>query len=386
MRQCKSDHVALRLAQRIRNGDYHLYGLPSERELALNVGVSHMTARKAVQKLLGQGLVYRLPNGRLAVSGVEHNADRSREAQIAFLVPAFESASVRVWHIALAQVRARFNASIRVVYYTHWDDPSLVNALARFDGCFLIPVPFAIPAGFAARLRESGRPVVVLSLDWSPHGIPSLRLFPAFCVQRLLDHLAKLGHRRIDCLNLQPMDSQIEELLAQWRLWMAARGWKSSLIGEAVKPYTHVLPAAHELISKRIRAGDLKGTALLCTTEPAAVGAMRAMADRGLRPGHDVPVCTVDGEGRAQYLIPSLTCISLSDPTPYLAVALEWMLAGSSRTWVGPLLLQPAGVELAVGESTVPAAKPKPGSRRSAWLRVRDRSEIGGFRGRRHSG
>ena len=59
--------VANRLSHRILAGDYHFQPVPAERELALEVGVSHLTARKAIQKLLNEGLLCRMENGRLAV-------------------------------------------------------------------------------------------------------------------------------------------------------------------------------------------------------------------------------------------------------------------------------------------------------------------------------
>src|SRR5882757_5558303 len=101
----KCNAVIERLANRIRNGDYHLQGLPGEREIAAEVGVSHMTARKAIQHLLRDGVVYRQPSGRVVVTAMEKMQDNSRQpAQIALLVPAFPSNSIITWHAALEKL------------------------------------------------------------------------------------------------------------------------------------------------------------------------------------------------------------------------------------------------------------------------------------------
>jgi DNA-binding LacI/PurR family transcriptional regulator len=141
--------------------------------------------------------------------------------------------------------------------------------------------------------------------------------------------------------------------ISQWRVWMAARGLKGPLIDEPVEPYTETLQAAYEAIARRAAMGELGFTALLCTMERAAAGAMRAMADAGLRPGVDVAVCTVDGAGRAEYSIPTLTSLETPDPQAYLAVCLEWLTGAAGELWRGPLMVQPVDIGLAVRQSTV---------------------------------
>jgi DNA-binding LacI/PurR family transcriptional regulator len=347
--------VAERLSRRILAGDYHVHGIPAERELAQDVGVSHMTARKAIQLLLEEGLVYRQPNGRLAVAR-DKSAGRAggkpRTHQIVLLAPAWESNDVSRWYIALAQLGERFDCSFRVVYYGHWDDPVIKNSVEGFDGAFLVPIPEPLPPEFIPSITGQHN-LVVLSADWTHHGIPSVRLFSAVFVQRLLDHLADLGHTRIGCFNVQPRDPVMAGYISQWRVWMAARGFTGPLIDEPVEPYSETLQAAYEAIAQRVAKGDLGFTALLCTMERAAAGAMRAMADAGLRPGKDVAVCTIDGAGRAEYSIPTVTSLKTPDPKPYLAVCLEWLTDPARGPWRGPLMVQPADIALAVRQSTV---------------------------------
>lgn len=354
MRQGKYIHIAERLSRRIRAGDYHLQPLPAERDLAVEVGVSHATARKAVQVLLDQGLLYRLENGRLAVQGSGDPEDRKVDPQFVLLAPAWESNEINRWQIALTQMCARMKCSLRAVRYAHWDDPTLLTSLERFDGAFLMAVAEPMPQHFMESFMAIRKPVVVLGSDWTPHGVPSMRLYSASFIQKLLDHLASLGHRRIDCFNVQPADPVVDAYIQQWNVWRRARGMEGRLINEPVQPYTETLSAAYDVTARRIKAGELDCTAMLCIHERAASGAMRAMADHGIRPGHDIAVCTIDDGGRAEYSIPSLTSLQLPDPGPYVAVCLEWMLAGDQRQWQGPLMVQPDDVALAVRQSTVP--------------------------------
>jgi DNA-binding LacI/PurR family transcriptional regulator len=345
--------IAERLSRRIRAGDYHLQPLPAERELAAEVGVSHATARKAIQRLLDEGLLLRLENGRLSVNRGDRSA-RKVDRQIVLLAPAWESNELTRWQIAATQLCSRLHYSLRVVHYAHWDDPLLLGSLERFDGAFFMPVPESMPGRFLDAFLRIRRPIVVLGHDWTEHGVPSLRLYRPALVQKLLDHLADLGHRKIDCFNVQPLDSIIDSRIAQWDIWRAARQMSGRLINEPVPAYTETIPVAYDVTARRIRSGEFDGTALFCLTERVAAGAMRAMVDHGIRPGHDVAVCMMDDAGRAEYSIPSVTSLESPDPKPYLAVCLEWMLAGKDRQWRGPLLVQPEDLALAVRQSTVP--------------------------------
>ncbi|CAN5367914.1 hypothetical protein BH10PLA1_BH10PLA1_01570 [soil metagenome] len=341
--------VAERLSLRIRSGDYHLNGVPAERDLANEVGVSYTTIRKATQHLLDAGLLYRLPNGRLAVnSSAEPGA---AQKQIALLAPAWESNEANLWNISLTKLQSRFDYSSRIIHYVHWDDPSLLNTVQQFDATFLLP-PKA-PDEFARSLINTGKPLVILNRDWSSMGFRSLRLFPPHFIHKLLDHLASLGHRRIDCLNTQPTGPVMSEWIMQWQLWRTANAIEGELIDEPGDASADTLITAYEVMSRRISEGRLNSTAILCLTETAALGATRAMLDHGIRPGRDMAIVTI-GSQRCEFFSPSLTTLEQPDPAPYLAACLEWALSGSSGSWAGPLLVQPADLQVVVRESTVP--------------------------------
>jgi len=354
MRPQKYIDVADRLAARIRNGDYHLNELPAERELAVEAGVSYATARKAVQTLVEKGILRRLPNGRAAPLPAVNGTHNATPAQIALLTPAWQSSALLEWRHALSKACENRQASIRTVLFTHWDDPIIATTVQGFDGTFLMPSSEPATEPLMKTLRECGRPLVVLESDWSDSGIRSVVTNPNFCAHRLLDHLASLGHRKIDYFNVQPEHTRF---LNPWRLWLAAQHLEGDCIDEPVKPYEDTLPAAYAIVDRLIRSGKFKSKALFCTTETAALGTMSAMIDHGLRPGRDVAVCTADSGPRTAFCNPSLTSMAQLDLVPYATVCLDWMMGAVGQSWSGPLLLQPDDAKVVVRHSTVPDAK-----------------------------
>lgn len=345
----KYKQLSNQLKNRLIQGDYTLQGLPPERQLALESGVSYMTARRAYQQLIDDGFLLRGLNGR-----VEVNRDRTGSGsslQVAFLAPSFPSHSIARWRDRILQTAERVSGVVRPVLYTHWDDPVIGSTLDSFDGVFLLPSCEPIPPRIIQRIKQAPRPLVMLEEDFSSLGIPTVRQNSPVFVQHLLDHLEERGFREIACLNVQPHDGTVLQRLAQWQIWMTAHHLSGQLFDEPVEAYHDPTAQAYLVMQKLLANDEFHGEALLCITLAAAIGANRAMHEAGLRPGVDVAVCAVGGEGVAALQIPSITALEAPDVSPYIKICLDWMSKGGGA-WSGPLLMQPSEPLLVVREST----------------------------------
>ncbi|HOF41998.1 MAG TPA: substrate-binding domain-containing protein [Candidatus Hydrogenedentes bacterium] len=344
----KYEHIAKIIHTRVKKGDYALRSVPAERQLASEVGVSYMTVRRAVQELVAKGILVRLSNGRLGVGRASDGT--GPRLQLGLLAPTFNSPVVEQWRIAIESAAETYKSVVRPVLYMHWDDPILQDSLEGFDGVFLVPIPDAIPPRVTERLMSAKR-LVMVDHDMSHLGIPSIQLFPPVFVQRLLDHLAALGHQRIDCLNVHSLHPVIEQRIKQWQIWCRVHGYEGQLFQGQTKPHEAPYAVAYRTFKRLLDEKRFHATALLCVTAPAAIGAMRALHEQGIQPGRDVSVCAVNSESMGETLIPSLTALEAPDPTPYVAECVDWM-ADSQKNWVGPLLVQPAEIPLVAREST----------------------------------
>lgn len=348
----KYDDICDLIEKRIKLGDYALKDIPAEEALASEVGVGRMTARRAMLQLVEKGVLVRLQNGRLAVNRETDRGSR-RISQVAMLMPTWQSAFLQSWQLAAVRVATKFNTILRKVDFVHWDDPLIQEAMDRSDGVLLYPNADPVPERVLNRLRDHGTRVVVLDADWSQHGIRSIDLMPDFQTRQLLDHLAGLGHRRIACLNAQPMSMDIPQRIRQWEAWMSKRGWAGRLMNEPVAAYGDSTARSYEVMSKFLLARQPDFTAVLCVTGAAAVGATRAMLDAGVRIGRDVSVCAINGEGLAQYMNPTLTATQMPQIEPFLEVVFEW-IQHRKADWGAPMRLQPSSVPLFIGASTGP--------------------------------
>lgn len=349
----KFAEVAQAIGRRIRAGDYAGARIPGERVLATQFGVSHMTARKAVEKLLDEGVLRRMSNGRLSV-----RLDRKAPVRhLAYVAPAYYSPVFERMRAALEHVAARHNAVVRPVDFVHWDDPAIPEALQSFDGIFLVPSGVPAPPRICQLLAKSGaRPAISLESDLSAWGIPSLCFFPASSVERLLEHLWSLGHRSIDCFSTQPGDDVTRARILSWQEWKSRRLAGGHLIDEPVKPFELAIEQAHRVMNRMLNNRFAFSSAIVATTGVAGMAVLRALHEHGLRAGHDISVCAINGEDVARYCTPSLTSLEMPGLAPYLERAVAW-ICGDSRTWDGPLYVQASDVPIFVGESTGPVSK-----------------------------
>ncbi|MEM6550542.1 MAG: substrate-binding domain-containing protein [Planctomycetota bacterium] len=352
-----NDLVSL-IQRRVERADYTLGGLPAERELAAEAQVSRKTARKAIQTLIERGLLDRSPNGRVVVRG----GSEGGVCQLALLKPAINA--LGEVPLKLFQLADQASVRLRPVEFVHWDDPVIGETLSAFSGVFVMPPAEPIPEAIVDRFRSSDAAVVVLNSDVADLGLRCVDTCPTQNISTLLDHLRSLGHTQIDCINTQPQHEIIQARIDAWVRWRVAHGIEGQLYNQPVRSYEDARPAAYRLVGSILKDQQTQGgpglaSAVLCTTTPAAVAAMRRFSEAGLRVGHDISVAAFDNEGVNRFLTPSLACLQQPDPTPYVKQCLDWMIAGGHPSeWEGPLLLRPESIELFAGESVGPPANP----------------------------
>lgn len=337
------------IERRIRSGDYVLHPIPSERRIAEETGVSHMTARKAVLGLLERNVLVRRANGALEIS--PSHRPEANSAQILLLYPAYPSAYLTHLCQVVSEAAEQYGLSIRPVQYVHWDDPVVVSVVSHPSGTILIPSSFDVPEHILATLRANKG--VALDLDLSDRGIPSIRLFPRDHITHVFAHLQLLGHRRIDCLSTHVHNPEIERRVALWRNWIGQHGLAGELHEHAAPSFGDPMPFAREVMKRILNQSGPKATAFVGTTFPAAVGAVRACWEHGLAVGKDVSVCAINIESPARFMTPSITGLDTPDMVALLRHCFEWFTA--DRAWKGPLCLEPQRAEFFTGESTAAA-------------------------------
>jgi DNA-binding LacI/PurR family transcriptional regulator len=345
------------IRKRVRHADHAAYRLSGERRLAVELGLSRQTIRRALDELIGEGLLLRGKTGRLGVNPALAADGRDPRPLIAFLNPGGVSTETMLWRNGIIGALDHHEVVVRSLSYEHYSDPAISAALEGFDGVFFLPLSAEpIPPWLASRMVAAKARVVVLDHDESAAGLRSVIVFPFAAGNKLLDHLRQLGHRRIDCFNIQPHNPVIEARIEVWRAHLERHKLEGELISH---PADGTLAVAHRYMSRRLAAGGKVGGALYCTTAMAAIGSMRSLHEHGRVLGGDVSVCAVNDEGFGPHIIPSLTSLSAGPRAGNLRKAARWLIDG--KGWPRPGLHQPADTPLFIGESTGPLMRNRRG-------------------------
>ncbi|MCC6492066.1 MAG: substrate-binding domain-containing protein [Pirellulales bacterium] len=338
------------IKRRIREGDYLLNKFPGERKIAEETGVSYMTARRAVTHLLDEKVLVRGPSGALDVHPAY--ARRAKPAQVVLLYPAYPSTYLTQLRGVVFDFAQRQGVGLRPAQFVHWDEAAVLEATEQARAAIVIPYGPEIPQRLLEPFRNNK--VVILDGDFTSEGLPSIRLFRDECIERVFEHLYALGHRRVDCLNTQNRNLEIDRRIRAWRQWRERRGLGGTLWDDPAPVFTDPTEVACRLIRKLLDEKADVATAIVSTTCPAAMGAVRACWERGLAVGKDLSICAVNIEPPAEYYCPSITGLNTPELKDVLEQCFQWFF--SRQGWRGPLLVEPRTSDLFMGEST---AKPR---------------------------
>lgn len=341
------------LSDRIAHGDYLLNEIPASRKLAQELGCSHIVVRKAVEKLLEDGLCTHLPNGRIIAYNhrISESGTPKRAASIAMLHPAFNSGYFARCAEQLERNARQHGCLFRAVSFVHWNDPVIIETLDAFDGVFLLGSAEDPDQQILQTLTNGKARLVTIDLDLTGCGIPRIALFDAKCVPMLIEHLADCGYERIDCLNTQPYDVETARRVKAWADCIAKLGVSGSLHNEPVVAYESPTARAYETVNTLCLSPAWTNVALFCTNEAIAYGAIRALTDAKRTVGKEIGVCAIGDSGNARYFCPSISSVELPVAARAITQSIRWML-DTQAVWQGGLVMEPDDIHIFYGEST----------------------------------
>lgn len=216
-------------------------------------------------------------------------------------------------------------------------------------------------------------PTVFMDTPKGMQGVSTVRVDYSAGVKEAMSHLISLGHERIAFIS-GPMGLSSARLRAE----SFTRSLKKhGLVDEAglVQQGNHRVDGGHEAM-KRILALRPRPTALLCSNDLTAIGAMGAIHEAGLRIPEDISVVGFDDIELSGYTQPALTTLHVPRSelaaTAFRALLREREQAHGKSAGKLEHVIQP---RLVVRRST--AAAPKPGVRSTKERRTGHDRRIG---------
>jgi LacI family transcriptional regulator len=205
-------------------------------------------------------------------------------------------------------------------------------------------------------LTESQIPVVFYDVGSSAKNITNIRVNYARGIEKVVNYLHSMGHRRLGFVGHHAMLGPINERM------------KAVLDAVAAYPDLEVKTAADSdtleggrRSTRTLLASGFDPSAIVCVNDITAVGALRALREEGLRVPEDVSVTGFDNVKLSEFSYPSLTTVHI--PREQIGHSISEHLIpqpGRPAPLAGEILIDP---ELVVRGSTGPARE---GSLRTA--------------------
>ena len=253
-----------------------------------------------------------------------------------------------------------FDAGARIVNCNSDYDPERENAYLddlmrrRVDGIIIAPVtPSRVTE---ERLRATGLPVVVVDRVSDALGLPTVAIDNAAGAVLAAQHLHSLGHRRIGCVTARP--GRVESVDMRTRGFLDTLGRLGPAVPDTAIGYGEFKVAGGLDATARILAAEPELTAIFCTNDAMAVGALRAAAQAGRAVPESLSVMGFDDSLEALLCQPHLTTIG--QPVEALAKAAMRLL----RADPGEACHVRLQARLVVRESTAPPASVVPAALR----------------------
>jgi LacI family transcriptional regulator len=295
--------------------------IPSERDLSIKLEVSRTTVRNAIQELTTKGMFDRkIGQGTFVCRrlGAVPASRPSAKGTFGYVVCKERSlrkpiSSEAFYFDVFSGIEEETVRSGRHMLFTYLDDRNAdeVSAFRSFlDKVDGIVIEEAVDSAFLDMIVGSGVPAALLGPTATHERLDCVTMDIASGVRKALRYLRELGHERIGIVN-GPLDKESARVrYAAWKDDMASSGAGAIDEGLACGGEGWSAEAGYAAMDSLIeRRPDL--TAVFCANDLLAIGALSALAKRGLRVPEDVGVVGFDDSELARHSSPPLTTMRI---------------------------------------------------------------------------
>ena len=278
--------------------------LPGERTLASELGYSYMTIRKAIENLVDEGLLYKVPTKGTFVA--DQRAQKSKTRTIGYFLDSQIAGGLSSPYYPLifdALEKASSRNGYSLMYFTNNDHTNLARILKKLDG--VIASSFLRVEGFIQEIKKIV-PVVAIDNSAADKSIPSVIIDNFNAEVESVDYLCALGHRRIGFMTGLE-DSDVGKNRYE--------GYKSGLSKNGIE----VDPVLVFRGNYTFRSGEAgaeyfcslehRPSAIVCANDSMALGAISSLHKAGMKVPDDISVIGFDDIDFARQITPALTTV-----------------------------------------------------------------------------
>lgn len=287
--------------------------IPSERELCSREGLSRTTVRRAIQLLVDEGVLYRVPGSGTYVG---HAAPLTIEplqehATIGLILPTLTNPYFGELVAAIERESTRAGYQL-LLGQSDLTGHSVAPYLARYaenpavKGVVVVSTWQDIPVASYEQLARVGKPFLFVVRHAETVGADSVATDHVGGARELMRYLIGLGHRRIAFIG-----SSLNHAARHYQGYLA--GLREAELPEdpalQVQPGIENLEELGETGIHILLERKVPFTAVFAQIDLIAMGVLRTLHSAGIRVPEDVSVVGFDNIPRAEHCQPPLTTV-----------------------------------------------------------------------------
>ena len=280
--------------------------LPGERVLARELGFSYMTIRKAIDNLVGEGLLYKLPARGTYVA--DQQARKPRTRTIGYFLDSLIAGGLSSPYYSMifnALEKRAARKAYSLVYFTNTSESNLLPVLKKLDG--VIVSSFLRVENLIQEIRAIV-PVVAIDNSVADKTIPSVIVDNFSAQVESVDYLCGLGHRRLGFMTGLE-DSEVGKNRYE--------GYKSGLMKHGIEMDSSLVFRGNYTFGSGVSGIDYflslsdKPTAIICANDSMALGAINKLRQEGIEVPDAMSVVGFDDIDIARQVTPTLTTVAV---------------------------------------------------------------------------
>jgi len=289
--------------------------LPSEVELGKTYNVNRATVRRALQKLISERLIYRIPASGTFVSDnarvdAKYTQTAEGEINVAWVIGIGANRVLGPFHALLfsnvSNELSRYQQHL--VFFsmdqTECDDLIIANIRQKkIHALFLVG---HFPPHVFDKFKKLNVPIVLLDNSMADNSVDCViadnerGAYDATC------RMIEKGHRRIACIR-----APLKEAATQERF----RGYVHALTDAGIAFYEELVVDGNfqsdggEVAMEKLLALKFPPTGVFCFNDEMAIGAMKAIRNHGLKVPEDISIVGFDDIEWSSHAIPPLCTV-----------------------------------------------------------------------------
>ena len=280
--------------------------LPGERALAAELGFSYMTVRKAVENLVNEGLLYKVPTKGTFIA--DQKANKTTTRTIGYFLDSRIAGGLSSPYYSMifnAIEKQATRQGYSLVYFSDSSDSNLQMILQKLDG--VIASSFLRIENLIQQMKAIV-PVVAIDNSVADKTIPSVIVDNFNAQIQSVDYLCSLGHQHIGFMTgLEDSDVGKNRYA----------GYKSGLIKQGIEVDPALVFRGNYTFGSGVSGAqyflelEQRPSAIICANDSMALGAISKLHQEGLEVPADMSIVGFDDIDIARQITPPLTTVSV---------------------------------------------------------------------------